>query len=57
MRKIIENKKNKRVQICFDVDEDLHRFIKSNAALRGISITYWITVMLRREIENLKKYE
>jgi predicted HicB family RNase H-like nuclease len=46
----------KIVRICFNLDEELHKFIKSNAALRGISMTNWITVMLRREAMALKTY-
>lgn len=53
----MEIKKKKRVQICFDLDPGLHRFIKANAAIRGISMTHWISVMLRREVEHLKQYE
>lgn len=53
----MNNKKEKRVQVCFDLDPELHRFIKSNAALRGISMTHWISVMLRREVEHLKQYQ
>lgn len=49
--------KKKRKQICFDLDEEIHAIIKSNAALRKITINAWMKSVLWKEIERLKKYE
>ncbi len=53
----MEIKKKKRTQMCFDISEEEHRFIKANAAIRGISINLWMHTVLRKEIERLKQYE
>lgn len=53
----MEEKKEKRVQIAFDIAAEIHAYIKSNAALRMISINKWMMIALSKEIERLKQYD
>lgn len=47
----------KRKMFAFDINPELHKLIKADAALRGISMTLWIEAVLVKEIERKKKYE
>lgn len=49
--------KKKRIQICFDISEEIKTFIKTNASLRGISMNLWIHRAIQREINRIKQYE
>jgi len=51
------NEKIKRKQFTFDVNPELHRYIKADAALRGITMSLWIETVLVKEMERMKKYE
>jgi predicted HicB family RNase H-like nuclease len=53
----MEEKKEKRRQFNFDVNHELHKYIKCDAALRGISMSMWIEAVLVKEMERMKKYE
>lgn len=48
--------KKKRTTISFDISDEIKRWIKANAALRGISINLWVHRAIQKEIQRLKEY-
>ncbi len=50
----MQEKKRKRYQMAFDINEELHKAIKISAVTRNISMNMW---MHRAIIEKLKKEE
>jgi len=44
--------KKKRKQLAFDIDPELHKLIKADAAQKGISINLWMAIAI---YEKMKK--
>ena len=51
-----ETIKPKRKQITFDISAEHHNWIKSNAALRNISMNLWIKRAIQKEIDFQNQY-
>jgi predicted HicB family RNase H-like nuclease len=43
--------KKKRKQIAFDIDPELHKRIKADAALKGISINLWMAMAIYQKFK------
>jgi len=41
----------KRKQLAFDIDPELHKKIKSDAALQGISINLWMAIAIYEKLK------
>ncbi len=54
-QKIIKAYRQK--QFSFWIGTELHRLIKADAALRGMSVSMWVESALVKAIEDIKKYE
>lgn len=47
----------KRKRMCFDINEEQHKYVKVSAASRGISMNLWIHRAIQKEINRMKQYE
>jgi hypothetical protein len=48
---IMENKNNKRIQMCIDIDAEQKRLIKIQAALYNITVKKWVKSALLKELK------
>lgn len=47
----------KRKQMAFDIDPEVHKEVKALAARRGISMSLWVSRAIKERIDKEKKYK
>lgn len=52
-----QEKKKIKKRLTIQVDNDLHRIVKSRALFRGMSVRQWVEMAIKERIKEEQQYE